>query len=448
MRSLPVDVARHRQRRLAVMQAMLARGGGVAVQFTAQESRRNGDSEYPYRFDSRFWYLTGFAEPSSVLVLVAHSGRSEAWLFCRERDPERELWDGVSHGPEQAKAIYGFDATHPIEALEALLPTLLVDAPSLYYSFGEGPLLDANVQRWLAASRALIGKEHSAPAAMLDLKPLVDELRLVKDESELAAMRQAAGISGGAHARAMRQCRAGMREYELEAEVLYEFQRHGTQPAYVSVVAAGANACVLHHPAGDTALAGGELVLVDAGCEVQGYAADITRTFPVNGRFSGEQRAVYEIVLAAQIAAIDEVRPGALFTAPHDAATRVITQGLLDLQLIAGTLDGALESKAYRPFFMHSTGHWLGLDVHDVGEYRIAPVDGGKKQPRALVPGMVTTVEPGLYIRAGSAPDARFDGIGIRIEDDVAVTADGNEVLSAAVPKRIDEVESCVGQGQ
>lgn len=439
-----MDIDRHRQRRARLLQAIAERGGGVAVHFTAPERVRNRDSEYPYRFDSAFWYLTGFAEPDSALVLVAHGGRREAILFCREKHEERELWDGYRYGPELAQSAFGFDAAHPIERMDEIVPGLLADSPALYYTLGASAELDARVQHWLHRVRAEARTGRLAPASAHDLAQLVDEMRLVKDAGELDTMRRAARISAAAHARAMRTCRPGMREYEIEAELLHEFRRQGAQsPAYTSIVAAGANTCVLHYPAGHAEARDGDLVLIDAACEVDGYAADITRTFPANGRFSPEQRAVYDVVLAAQLAAIERIRPGEEHVAAHDAATRVLAQGLIDLGLLSGSLDGTLESKAYRQFFMHRTGHWLGLDVHDVGDYREpgAPREGSERPWRRLRPGMVTTVEPGLYIRPAPNVNERFHHIGIRIEDDVAVTEDGAEVLSADAPKAPDDIE-------
>ena len=423
---------------------MAARGGGVAVLATAPERVRNRDSEYPYRFDSRFWYLTGFGEPSAALALVALGARREAILFCRARDEAQEIWEGFRHGPQGAMREFAFDAAHPIDTLDAVMPTLLEDAPTLFCALGEGGELDAHVHRWLDAVRAKSRSGVRAPAALVDLSAIVDEMRLVKDQTEIETMRRAARISAGAHVRLIRQCRAGMHEYELEAELLHEFRRHGAQaPAYTSIVAGGANACVLHYAAGSAQLEDGQLCLVDAGCEVDGYASDLTRTFPVNGRFSGEQRAVYELVLAAQTAALAEVAPEKTFNAPHDAATRVLAQGLIDLGLLVGTLDGVLESGQYRQFYMHRTGHWLGLDVHDVGDYREPGTAPGAERPwRRLQPGMVLTVEPGLYLRPAANVPAPFQHIGVRIEDDVAVTAEGHEVLTRDAPKGVAEIEA------
>ena len=432
-------------RRARVLDTMAAQGGGVAVLFTAPERIRNRDSEYLYRFDSHFWYLTGFGEPGAALALIAIGQRREAILFCRPRDEAQEIWDGFRHGPEQAMREFGFDAAHAIDTLDLVMPSLLEDAPAIYCALGADAALDARVHRWLDAVRAKSRSGIRAPATLVDLLAIVDEMRLLKDSAEVATMRRAAQISADAHVRLIKTCRSGLREYELEAELLHEFRRQGAQaPAYTSIVAGGANACVLHHQAGSARLEDGQLCLVDAGCEVDGYASDLTRTFPVSGRFGAEQRAVYELVLAAQAAALGEIAPGRPFIAPHDAAVRVLTQGLIDLGLLAGSLDGLLESGAYRQFYMHRTGHWLGLDVHDVGDYREpgAAPDGSERPWRRLQPGMVLTVEPALYLRpAPNVPEA-FHHIGVRIEDDVLVTADGRDVLTRGAPKQTDDLEA------
>ncbi len=439
-----IDADVFRSRRARVMDAMAARGGGVAVHFTAPERMRNRDSEYPYRFDSSFWYLTGFPEPGAALILRVAGTQREALIFCRPRDAEREIWEGFRYGPEAAATVFGFDAGHPIDSLDAAMPTLLADAPALFYALASSAELEAGVQRWLGDLRAKARSGTRAPTALLDLAPIIDELRLIKDAHELDTMRRAAAITGQAHERVMRVCRPGMHEYELEAELLHEFRRHGSpSPAYTSIVAAGANACVLHYPAGDAELRDGDLCLVDAGCEVSGYASDVTRTFPVNGRFGGAQRAIYEVVLAAQQAALSAVRPGAAFDDPHAAATRVIAEGLIELGVLTGTVDDAIAAGAHRSFFMHRTSHWLGLDVHDVGDYReqgAAPADG-KRPWRRLAAGMTLTIEPGVYLRPAANVPVRFHAIGIRIEDDVLVTATGHEVLSHA-PKRVEDIEA------
>jgi Xaa-Pro aminopeptidase len=409
---------------------------GIAVIATAPERTRNRDTHFPYRFDSYFYYLTGFAEPEAVLVVVA--GReARSILFCREKNEERETWEGFRHGPEGAKSRFGFDEAHPIAALDAMMPGLLADAPSLHYAAGADPDWDARTMRWLNAVRAQSRAGIAAPEHLHNVRALLDEMRLVKDEHELELMRRAAGIAASAHRRAMRETRAGVHEYEIEASLLHEFRRHGAQfPAYWPIVAGGANACVLHYVSNDAPLADGDLLLIDAGCELDGYASDITRTFPVGGSFSAAQKDAYSIVLAAQAAAIAAVRAGRGWNEPHDAAVRVLAQGMLDLRLLQGTLDEVLEKETYKRFYMHRTGHWLGLDVHDAGEYK----RGGDW--RELAPGMVLTVEPGLYIRAADDVPEPLRNIGIRIEDDVVVQAGGCEVLTAEAPKSIADVEA------
>jgi len=432
-----IGVFADRRRRLAA-----ALGGGIAVIPTAPERARNRDTHYPYRFDSYFYYLTGFQEPEAVLVL-AGGDAPRAILYCRERNAEREIWDGFRHGPEGARERFGFDETYAIGELDAQMPALLADRPALWYPVGADAEWDARVMRWLNAVRAQTRAGVAAPGELRDVRATLDDMRLVKDAAELALMRRAGGISGAAHRRAMLAARPGRHEFEVEAELLYEFRRHGAQfPAYWPIVAGGASACVLHYVQNDAPLVDGTLLLIDAGCELHGYAADITRTFPVNGRFSGAQRAVYEIVLAAQRAAMDKVRAGAAWNEPHDAAVRVLAQGMLDLKLLAGSLDAVLEKEAYKRFYMHRTGHWLGLDVHDAGEYKRAGAW------RTLQPGMTLTVEPGLYIRAADdVPEALRD-IGVRIEDDVAVGTGECEVLTAAAPKAIDEIEALIRDGR
>ena len=439
-------------RRAALIARMQAKGGGVAIIPTAREAMRNGDADFPYRHDSHFYYLSGFDEPEAVLVLVAGRDASpdtQAILFCREKDKEREIWDGFRHGPEGARAEFGFDAAYPIAALDAELPKLLADVPALFYGIGRDAKLEMQVQSWLDAVRRRERAGISAPTQFHDLFAMLDEMRLFKDESEIAAMRRAAQISAGAHARAMHASRPGLAEYEIEAELLHEFRRHGSEaPAYTSIVAAGSNACVLHYRAGSTVMQDGDLVLIDAGCEYASYASDITRTYPANGKFSAAQKTLYEIVLAAQLAAIAAARSGNRFIDPHNAALRVLVQGMLDTGLLDTqkypTLDDAIASGDYRQFYMHRTSHWLGMDVHDVGNYREpgeAPSDG-EKPWRILRPGMVLTIEPGIYVRPAEGVPEQYWNIGIRIEDDVLVTADGNDVLSRDAPKTVAEIES------
>jgi Xaa-Pro aminopeptidase len=419
-------------RRLRLAQGMQA---GVAVLPTAPERVRNRDTHYPFRFDSHFWYLTAFPEPEAVAVIVAGAS-PRSILFCRERSAEREVWEGFRYGPEAARERFGFDATFPISALDEEMPKLLANQPALHYPLGADPAWDARALKWLNAVREHARAGIAAPERVHDVRALIDEMRLIKSADELAIMRSAATISASAHRRAMLATRPGRIEHEIEAELLYEFRRRGAQfPAYWPIVAGGANACVLHYVFNDAALRDGELLLIDAGCELHGYASDITRTFPVNGRYSGAQRDVYELVLAAQQAAMDQVKTGKAWNEPHDAAVRVLAQGMIDLNLIAGPLDAAIEKETYKRFYMHRTGHWLGLDVHDAGDYQRSGAW------RMLQPGMVLTVEPGIYIRAGAdVPDALHD-IGVRIEDDVLVTEGACEVLTAAAPKSIADIE-------
>jgi Xaa-Pro aminopeptidase len=440
----------HAARRARLAAQMLP--GAVAVLHTAPEVARNSDSDYPYRHDSYFYYLTGFTEPESVLVLCAAQGERPARsiLFCREKNPEREIWDGYRHGPEAAREAFGMDEAWPIGELDTRLPDLLANAPALYYASAASSTLDAQVAGWIKAVRARSRSGVTAPAAFHDLLPLLDEMRLIKDADEQATMLRAGEISGHAHARAMRAARPGLHEYALEAELLYEFRRNGAQfPAYTPIVASGPNACVLHYNVNDRLMRDGELVLIDAGCELDGYASDITRTFPVNGRFSPAQRRLYELVLAAQEAAFAAIQAGRPYSAFHEAALRVLVQGMLDLGLIPAGLyadvDEAIAGKAHLPFYMHGTGHWLGMDVHDVGAYRdLAHPD---KPSRPLVPGMVLTVEPGIYVRPAEGVPEEYWHIGIRIEDDVVVLEDGYRILTSSAPKTVEEIEALVGKG-
>ncbi len=433
MKPNDLDPALHGARRARLAQAMQ---GGIAVIPTAPERVRNRDTHYPYRYDSHFYYLTGFPEPEAALVIVA-GPQAKSLLFCREKNEERETWDGFRFGPGGARERFGFDETFPIGELDAKLAELLADQPALYYPVGADREWDARAMGWLNAVRAKVRAGVGAPERVQDVRALVDEMRLVKDAHELDVMRRAAAISAGAHRRAMRAARPGRFEYELEAELLHEFRRRGAQfPAYWPIVAGGANACVLHYVANDAILNDGELVLIDAGCELAGYASDITRTFPVGTRFSAAQRAVYDLVLAAQAAAVEKVRAGNAWNEPHDAAVHVLAQGMLDLKLLSGSLDEALEKETYKRFYMHRTGHWLGLDVHDAGDYKRA----GKW--RTLAPGMVLTVEPGLYIRAAADVPEALRGIGIRIEDDALVTEGGCELITHETPKSVADIEA------
>ena len=425
------------QRRAQLAQQM---GRGVAIVSTAPERLRNRDAHYPFRFDSYFHYLTGFPEPEAVAVIVA-GAQPKSLLFCRDKNAEREIWDGFRYGPDAARDAFGFDASHPYGQLDEMVPKLLADQPAVFCDVGENGEWDARLIQWLNAVRAQVRTGIAAPGEIRDVRKLLDEMRLIKDPAELDIMRRAAVISTAAHRRAMRATRPGRREYEIEAELLHEFRAHGAQaPAYTPIVAGGANACVLHYVENNAVLADGDLLLIDAGCELDGYASDITRTFPVNGRFSAAQRAIYELVLAAQAAAIDKVRPGSLWQDPHDAAVRVLAQGFIDLGLCQGSLDGVIEAGDYKKFYMHRTGHWLGMDVHDCGDYKR---DG---QWRELTAGMVLTVEPGCYVRPGEGVPQQFWNIGVRIEDDAVVTPAGCEIITAAAPKAIADVEAVMAE--
>jgi Xaa-Pro aminopeptidase len=454
--SLAIDV--YRSRRDRVLAALRESGGGIAIVPTAREVMRNRDADYPFRHDSYFYYLTGFTEPEATLVLDASAKADEpaAILFCREKNAERETWDGFRYGPEGAHLALGFDAAFPIDQLDTEMPRLLADKPALHYALGSSAELDAQVRGWLAAVRAQSRIGVKAPLRANDLLPMLDEMRLIKDAHELSIMRRAGTISAEAHRRAMQTCRPGMHEYEIEAELLYTFRRRGAQaPAYGSIVAAGANACTLHYPAGNAIVREGDLILIDAACELDGYASDITRTFPASGRFTSAQREVYDIVLAAQYAAVDATRAGVSFDAPHEAAVRVLAQGLLDTGIVDknkfATVDDVIAERAYQRFYMHRTSHWLGMDVHDAGDYRDAHAqldDQGARAWRMLKAGMTLTIEPGLYIRAAEDVPERYANIGLRIEDDAIVTDDGCELTTREVPVDADEIEALMRDAQ
>lgn len=428
----PPDLLHYAERRLRLIQGMQH---GIAVIATAPEVARNADTHYDYRHDSHFHYLTGFPEPEAVLVLLAGEA-PQSILFCREKNSEREIWDGYRYGPADAAAKFGFDAAYPIAQLDEKLAELMGNQPVLFYTLGKDSAWDA---RLLGLREQVKAKSRSgirAPAELRDVRELLDEMRLFKDAQEVGIMRRAAQISATAHRRAMQFVRPGKCEYEVEAELLHEFCRHGARhPSYTSIVAGGANACTLHYVGNNAPLKEGELLLIDAGCELDSYAADITRTFPINGQFTAAQKDVYEIVLAAQTAAIEAAKPGNHWNQPHDAALRVLAQGFIDLKLCSGSLESVLETESYKQFYMHRTGHWLGMDVHDVGEYK------REGQWRPLQPGMTFTVEPGCYLRpADNVPEALWN-IGIRIEDNVLVTPHGNEVLTRDAPKTVQEIE-------
>ena len=441
-----MTVSSFAHRRAALLEKMHAQGGGVAIVPTAPEVMRNADADYPYRHDSYFYYLTGFPEPEATLVLIA-GAQNQSILFCRDKNEEREIWDGYRYGPSGAKEAFGFDTCFSIDSIDAELPKLMANAPALFYALGSQAKLDEQIQRWLNTVRAQVRAGVSAPGAAFDIRAILNEMRLVKDDHEIATMQRAADIASEAHARAMRCAKPGLREYHLEAELLHEFRRNGSQfPAYGSIVATGANACVLHYRAGDAELRDGDLVLIDAGCELDSYASDITRTFPANGKFSGPQKILYELVLEAQRAAIMATGPGKRFIDGHEAAVRVLAQGMLDTGLLnkdkVGTLDDVIANDSYRQFYMHRTGHWLGMDVHDVGDYRDPAVSATEKPSRTLVPGMVLTIEPGIYVRPAEGVPEAFWNIGIRIEDDALVTPDGCHILTYKAPKSVADIEA------
>ncbi len=437
------DITEFKNRRLALMQTMQA---GIAIIPTSSEAIRSRDSHYPYRFDSYFYYLTGFKEPESLLVLLAgdvYKGQSpKSILFCRDKDMEREIWDGFRFGPAAAVVEFGFDEAYSITQLDEILPNILANQSKLFYSLGVDTVWDARVTGWLNQVKAQVRTGVSAPDDIADVRKLLDEMRLFKSPAEQALMRRSASIAAGAHKRAMQTVRAGKMEYEIEAEFLHEFYRSGAQaPAYTSIVAGGANACTLHYNANNARLNDGDLLLIDAGCELDGYASDITRTFPVNGKFSSAQKDVYELVLTAQAAAISKVNTNSHWNTPHEAALDVLVQGFIDFGWCKGSKDAVLESGAYRQFYMHRTGHWLGLDVHDAGEYKDKAGNW-----RMLEAGMMLTVEPGCYIRPAENVPEHFWNIGIRIEDDVLVTSGGCDVITIDAPKSVTDIENMMAQ--
>ncbi len=410
----------------------------IAILPAAPMYIRNRDVEHVYRQDSDFQYLSGFPEPEAVIALIPGREHGEYVLFCRERDPERELWDGLRAGQDGAVRDYGADDAFPIGDIDDILPGLIEGRERVYYAIGSNESFDHRLMEWIKTIRSKARQGAQPPSEFVALDHLLHDLRLYKSAAEVKVMQAAAEISARAHVRAMQAARPGLFEYHLEAELDYEFRKGGAKmPAYGSIVASGRNACILHYRENDQPLKDGDLVLIDAGCEIDCYASDITRTFPVNGRFSAEQKAIYELVLAANEEAFKHIAPGRHWNEAHEATVRVITAGLVELGLLQGEVDALIASEAYKPFYMHRAGHWLGMDVHDVGDYKVGGVW------RELEPGMCMTVEPGIYIAADNQNvERRWRGIGVRIEDDVVVTKTGCQVLTGGVPKRVEEIEA------
>jgi Xaa-Pro aminopeptidase len=432
------EFARRRKRLMALMEA-----NSIAVIPSAHEQLRNRDTDYPFRQDSDFYYLSGFVEPGSVMVLIPGRRHGQFVMFCRERDLTMELWHGRRLGPEGVCEELAADDAFPIGDIDDILPGLLEGRERVYYSMGRSTEFDQQLMGWVNSIRARERLGAIPPGEFTDLDHMLHDLRLIKSAAEQRLMKKAGDITARAHVRAMRHCQPGVWEYQLEAELQHEFAMAGARyPAYPSIVGGGENACILHYLDNNQRLANGDLVLIDAGCELEFYAADVTRTFPVNGQFSPPQRALYELVLKAQLAAIEAIAPGNHWNESHDATVQVITAGLVELGLLKGKVSRLIKEEAYRDFYMHRAGHWLGLDVHDVGDYRVGD------EWRVLEPGMVMTVEPGIYV----SPDNRkvskqWRGIGIRIEDDVLVTKQGCEVITAGAPKTVEEIEAVMANG-
>ncbi len=422
-----------KRRRRALMRTM--GDNAIAIIPSAREAIRSRDTEYPYRHDSNFYYLTGFSEPESLMVLVPGRKAGQFLMFCRERDPLKETWHGRRLGVERAPSALGADDAFPIGDIDDILPGLLEGRQHVYHTLGKDQLFDAQMLGWLKQARSS-RRSGSDPDSFISLDYHLHEMRVHKSKQEQALLKKAAKISANAHKRTMQACKPGMHEYELEACLVHHYRSNNACHAFEPIVGSGANGCILHYTENDDVLEDGELVLIDSGAEFEGYAGDITRTFPVNGRFSKDQKTVYEIVLASQLAAIDAIKPGNHWNDPHDAAVKILTQGLKDLGVLKGSISSLLKEQAYKPYYMHTTGHWLGQDVHDVGEYKI---DGNF---RLFEPGMVLTVEPGLYLNNTRKIPKKYRNIGIRIEDDVLVTKKGHEVITSAVPKTVQQIES------
>lgn len=431
--------AEYKRRRRVLMKAVGP--SGLAILPAARETIRNRDVHYPFRQNSDFSYLTGFPEPDAFAVFAPKRKEGEFILFCRPRDPEREQWDGRRAGVEGAVERFGADQAHPLAELETILPTLIDGRTRLYYPIGTENALDAQVMGWVRQVRAKARTGAVAPDTFISIDSLIHEQRLIKSDAEIATMRRAARISAAAHRRLMQHCTPGMNERDLDIQFQHDCATAGAHAlAYPSIVGGGINACILHYIENNAPLRDGDLVLIDAGCELDGYASDITRTFPINGQFSPAQREIYELVLAAHTAAIAKARPGNRWNAPHDAAVKVLTKGLVQLGLLTGKVGKLIKDEAYKPYYMHRTGHWLGMDVHDVGH------DMHDGDWRVLEPGMVLTVEPGLYLPNTDAVPKPYRGIGIRIEDDVLITRDGNAILSGDVPRHPDAIEAVMSQ--
>jgi Xaa-Pro aminopeptidase len=415
----------------------------IAIIPSASMQLRNRDVEFPFRQDSDLLYLTGFNEPESVAVLIPDREQGEYILFCRERDEDKEIWYGRRSGPQGAVERFAADDAFPIADIDEILPGLLEQRKRVYYTLGRNIDFDQRLMGWVNHIRSQIRAGSHPPHEFVSLDYLLHDLRLSKSQSEIAFMKKAAAISIAAHRRVMSACRPGQKEHQIEAELLYEFYQAGTVPAYPSIVGGGPNACILHYTENSATLNDGDLVLIDAGAEFRGYASDITRTIPVNGRFSPAQKELYELVLQAQKAAIKKVKPGNQWNDPHDAAVKALTRGMVELGLLKGRPSKLIRDGEYRRFYMHRTGHWLGLDVHDVGDYRI------DEDWRLFEPGMMLTIEPGIYIpKRSKGVSQQWWNIGIRIEDDVLVTPKGREVITAALPKHPDEIESIMAEGR
>lgn len=432
------NIKEFQRRRAQLLKKM---GDGIAIIPTAAEAIRNRDSHYPYRFDSYFYYLTGFPEPESMLVLIGGK-KPKSILFCRDKDIEREIWDGFRFGPKDAQKSFGMDEAFSIRQLDEMMPKLLANQPVLHHSLGANMRWDRRVTGWLNAVKAQARTGVNAPETIRDIQQLLDQMRLIKSPYEQALMRQSAKIAAAAHNRAMSRVKKLKYEYEVEAEFLHEFRRNNTVPSYNPIVAGGANACTLHYNTNNCVLNNGELLLIDAGCELDGYASDITRTFPVSGKFSPAQKDLYQLVLAAQAAAIKAAKPGKHWNAPHEAALDILVQGFIDFKLCKGSKDKVLEKGEYRQFYMHRTGHWLGLDVHDAGDYM-----DKKGKWLKLEAGNTLTVEPGCYVRPADKVPKHFWNIGIRIEDDVLITKSGNEVLTQDAVKTVADIEGLLRGG-